>query len=213
MRLACALILLPASALAHPHVFVDATIEVVFDTQNRATGVRIGWTYDDLFSLMIVEDRGLDPDYDSVLTAEAKAQLAGFDMEWDASFPGDTYALLGDVPLVLSRPSDFTASFEGSKITSTHLRTFAEPVVVGATPLLVQVYDPGFYTSYAIVGQPVLTGSTDCSVQVFEPDREAADAIFLAAVEEMAGSTDVEGDFPAIGAAYAEEARVTCAAP
>jgi ABC-type uncharacterized transport system substrate-binding protein len=213
MRLAFALLLLPAPALAHPHVFVDASVEVVFDAQNRATGLRIGWTYDDLFSLMIIEDRGLDPDYDSVLTDDAKAQLAGFDMQWDAGFPGDTYALLGDAPLSLSGPSEFTARFEGGKITSTHLRMFDEPVVIATDPLLVQVYDPGFYTSYAIVGQPVLTGALGCAAQVFEPDRAAADAIYLAEIEEMAGSADVEGDFPAIGAAYAEEARITCAAP
>jgi ABC-type uncharacterized transport system substrate-binding protein len=213
MRLIIALLALPLPAMAHPHVFVDASIEVIFDSENRATALRIGWTYDDLFSLMIVEDRGLDPDYDAVLTDEASAQLAGFDMQWDAGFPGDTYALLGDAPLPLSRPSDFSASFADGKITSTHLRTFAEPIAIGPDTLLVQVYDPSFYTSYAIVGQPVLTGTTACTAQVFEPDRAAADAIYLAAIAEMAGSADVEGDFPAIGAAYAEEARVTCAAP
>jgi ABC-type uncharacterized transport system substrate-binding protein len=76
MRLAFALLLLPAPALAHPHVFVDASVEVVFDAQNRATGLRIGWTYDDLFSLMIVEDRGLDPDYDSVQGAACRVRHA-----------------------------------------------------------------------------------------------------------------------------------------
>jgi len=213
IRLILALLALPAPALAHPHVFVDARIEVIFDTQNRATGLRIGWTYDDLFSLMIIEDRGLDPDYDAVLTDAAKAQLSGFDMQWDAGFAGDTYALLGAMPLPLSRPSDFTASFDDGKITSTHLRMFGAPVVIGTTSLIVQVYDPSFYTSYAVAGQPVLTGTTACTAAVFEPDRAAADAIYLAAIAEMAGSADVEGDFPAIGAAYAEEARVTCTAP
>ena len=69
----------PTGAVAHPHVFIDATIEVIFDDKGLAEGVRIGWTYDEYFSLLIIEDRGLDPDYDNVLTPEAEAKLAGFD--------------------------------------------------------------------------------------------------------------------------------------
>jgi polyphosphate kinase len=197
-------------ALAHPHVFVDATIEVIFDDQGRASALRIGWTYDDLFSMMIVEDRGLDPDYDGILTADAVAQLSGFDMQWDPGFPGDTYPLLDGQPLPLGPPQDWTASHDGVRITSTHVRPFVTPVAVGATPLVVQVYDPTFYSAYLIAGTPVLTGGAACTVQVFEPDRAAADEILMAAIAEMAGSADMEGDFPAVGAAYAEEARVTC---
>ena len=212
MRLALALFLLPTTAIAHPHVFVDATVEVIFDDQNRVTGLRIGWTYDDLFSLMIIEDRGLDPDYDNILTDDAKAQLAGFDMQWDAGYPGDTYALMGDNALVLSGPSEFTGSFADGKITSTHLRTFDPPVVIGADPLVIQVYDPTYYSSYAIMGLPTLTGATGCTAQVFEPDAAVAEAIYLEAVGQMDAQMLETGGFPEIGAAYAVEARVTCGA-
>lgn len=209
--IACLVAILAAQpALAHPHVFIDATIEVIFDAQGRAEALRIGWTYDDLFSMMIVEDRALDPDYDGVLADDAVAQLAGFDMQWDPDFPGDTYPLLDGQPLALGRPEGWTASHDGTRITSTHVRRFETPITIGATPLIVQVYDPSFYTSYVIVGTPVLTGGEGCTVQVFEPDRAAADEILMAAVAEMAGSADMEGEFPAVGAAYAEEARVTC---
>ena len=63
-------------ALAHPHIFIDTTIEVLLDDQNRAIAVRIGWTYDSLYSLSIIADRGLDADWDGALTdAEAKAPI------------------------------------------------------------------------------------------------------------------------------------------
>jgi ABC-type uncharacterized transport system substrate-binding protein len=211
MRFALPLLLFPCAASAHPHVFVDATIEVIFDDQNRATGLRIGWTYDDLFSLMIIEDRGLDPDYDNVLTDAATAQLAGFDMQWDVGYPGDTYALMAGQPLVLSGPSEFTGSYADGKITSTHLRIFATPVEIGADPLVVQVYDPTYYSSYTIIGTPVLTGAVGCTGVVVEPDTAVAESIYLEAVAKMAGTDD--GNFPAIGAAYAMEARITCSAP
>lgn len=204
---------LPTMASTHPHVFIDATVEVIFDAEGRAEALRIGWTYDEFFSMLIIEDRNLDPDYDTVLTPAAEAQLAGFDMQWDADFPGDTYALMDGKALALSRPEGFSASYGDGKITSTHLRRFDVPVVVADVPLTVQVYDPGFYTAYAIVGKTTLTGRDDCTAQVFEPNRDAADQALLAALAEVSADVDIEMTYPAIGAAYAEESRITCANP
>lgn len=205
----CTALAAPA-AQAHPHIFIDTGLEVIFDDQARATAVRVTWTYDDFYSLLMIEDRKLDADHDGKLTPEEEAALSGFDMNWDADYQGDLFVLAGDFQVPLSRPSDWTASYADGRITSTHLRTFTEPLAPGA-PLVIQVYDPGYYTAYYIAGQPVLTGAGDrCTVQVFEPDREAADARLMAAIEEMGASGDLEMDFPAIGEAYSEEARVTC---
>ena len=71
--LAVPLALLAAPLLAHPHVFVDATVEVLTDA-GAVTGVRLVWSYDDFFSLMLTEDLGVDTDGDLILTdAEAAA--------------------------------------------------------------------------------------------------------------------------------------------
>ncbi len=202
-----------APAVGHPHVFIDAKIEVILNAENSATGVRISWTYDDLYSLYVVGDMGLDLDWDGKLTADEEARLAGFDMNWELGFPGDTYALLADRELALSRPQDWSASYAEGKITSTHLRTFDVPVPVGAEPLIVQVYDPGFYTAYAIAFDPVLTGGTGCEAVAYEPDLDAADEALKAALAEYSADVDLEADFPAVGKNYSEEVRVTCAAP
>ena len=201
----------PVGAMAHPHVFIDATIEVLFDAEGRAEALRIGWTYDSLFSMTYVAEQGFDADFDGVLSAEEEAALAGFDMGWHEDFAGDTYVLIGERPIGLSRPAEATAAYRNGNLVSTHLRRLDEPVAPGAEPLVVQVYDPSFYTSYLIAETPVLTGREGCSVTVYEPDREAADARLEAALAELAGSADAESEFPAIGSAYAEEARITCA--
>jgi ABC-type uncharacterized transport system substrate-binding protein len=200
-------------ALAHPHIWIDTKIEIVINDRNEATGVRISWTYDDLYSLYVVGDMGLDPDWDGVLTPEEGTRLSGFDMNWDADFAGDTYALQGEVALELSRPEAWTADYAGGKITSTHLRQFAAPVPVGGEPLVVQVYDPGYYVAYSIPFDPVVTGGNGCVAQVFVPDLGAADEALKAALSEYTPDVDLEAEFPAIGANYAEEVQVTCAAP
>jgi ABC-type uncharacterized transport system substrate-binding protein len=200
-------------ALAHPHVWIDTKIEVILNDRNEATGVRVSWTYDDLYSLYVVGDMGLDPDWDGKLTPEEEARLSGFDMKWDPEFPGDTYVLQGEAPLALSRPKDWTAGYADGKITSTHLRSFDAPVPIGDTPLIVQVYDPGYYVAYAIPFDPVVTGGTGCTAQIFQPDIDEAEEQLLAALSEYTPDVDLEAEFPAVGAQFAEEVRVTCAAP
>ena len=207
------LILAAGPVLAHPHVWIETRIEVILDSTNQATGLRISWTYDDLYSLYIVGDLGLDPDWDGKLTPEETAKLSGFDMKWDAGFAGDTYALMGGAALPLSPPADWTASYAGGKITSTHLRAFDAPVPVAGDPLIVQAYDPGYYVAYSIPSGPMVTGGTGCSAQVFVPDLGKAEQTLLDALSEYTPDVDLEAEFPAVGANFAEEVRVTCAAP
>lgn len=206
-----ALILTPLPLHAHPHIFVDATIEVIFNAEGKVEALRLGWTYDDLISLTLVTERGLDPDFDGVLTEAELAEINGFDMAWQEGFLGDTYALLDEMPLALSGPTDWTVAYADGKLSSTHLRRLDVPVEVTEGPLLVQAYDPGYYTAYAVTGATA-TGRDDCTVEIFEPDREAADQILQDALAEYSGGDAAEASFPAVGSAYAEEARVTCAA-
>jgi polyphosphate kinase len=213
-RLALSFLCLAAGpALAHPHVWIDTRVEVILNERNEATSLRISWTYDDLYSLYIVGDMGLDPDWDGTLTPEEEAKLKGFDMEWIEGFEGDTYALMAGAPLKLSGPRDWTAGYAEGKITSIHVRDFAAPVAVAGEPLVIQVYDPGYYTAYSIPFDPVITGGTGCSAKVFVPDLDAADAALQEALKEYTPDVDLEAEFPAIGANYAEEVRLTCAAP
>lgn len=212
-RLIATLMMAPVPALAHPHAWIDAKVEVILNDANQATAVRITWVYDNLYSLYVVSDRGMDVDWDGKLTPEEEVALSGFDMDWDEGFPGDTYALLGDAALPLSRPEDWTATYVDERVTTTHLRSFDAPVALGDLPLIVQLYDPGYYVAYAIPYDPVVTGGVGCSAQVFVPDLDEAAAELQAALSEYTPDIDLEAEFPAIGAAYAEEVRVTCPAP
>ncbi len=200
---------LAAPAGAHPHVFIDAGVELRFDGAGRLDAVRVVWVYDDLTSLMILADRGLDPDGDGALTAAEAAALSGFDMQWDAGFAGDTYLLQGDQPMALGRPQDWTAAVVGGRIITTHLRRLDTPVAPAAVPIVVQVYDPGYYTAYAIAADPVIRGRDGCVAEVYGPDLDAAQEALQAAMKELSG-LDLEQGFPAVGQNYAEEVRLTC---
>ena len=211
--LTLALTLLAAPALAHPHMFLDTSVDVLFNDAGQAASVRITWVYDDLSSLQYIADRALDMDGDGALTPAEKASLTGFDMNWDPGFPGDSYALVGGADQGLSRPRDYTADYQDGKIITTHIRDLPAPLPldIGQT-LTLQVYDPGFYAAYTLQSAALEYGGTAraCAAQIWEPDRDGADEALLAALAEYTADEDVEADFPAIGAAYAEEVRVTC---
>jgi ABC-type uncharacterized transport system substrate-binding protein len=207
------LMLTAAPALAHPHIFIDTRIEVIVNDRNEATALRIGWTYDDLYALLIFGDLALDPDGDGILTPEEEASLNGFDMQWIEGFEGDTYVLKDGQPLAISGPRDWTASWADGKLSSTHYRDLVVPVPVADVPLVIQAYDPGYYVYHAILPPAVVTGGTGCSAQVFEADLNAADAALQEALAEYAPGADLEGQFPAVGAKFSDEVRVTCTAP
>ena len=211
--LALLLLLSPAPALAHPHIFIDTRYEVLLNDRNEATALRIGWTYDDLYALLIFGDLALDPDGDGVLTPEEEASLNGFDMQWIEGFEGDTYVLMDGQPLAISGPRDWTASWADGKLSSTHIRDLVTPVPVADVPLVIQAYDPGYYVAHVILPPAVVTGGAGCSAQVFEADLDAADSALQEALAEYAPGADVEGQFPAVGAKFSDEVRVTCAAP
>lgn len=208
MRLALAvagMVALAGPAGAHPHVFMETVLEVIRDDAGRAVSLRVTWTYDPFFSLVLITERGLDPDGDGALTEAETAALQGFDMNWDPGFPGDTYAFAGDRAVALSGPRDGVARYEGGQIVSSHVRDLAEPV---AGLLVVKNYDPTYYTEYTI--REVL--AEGCATEIIAPDLTAAERELQAALAEIPADADVEMGFPEVGAVFAQEVRVTCAA-
>ena len=197
-------------ACAHPHVFIDTRVEVIFDKAGKASQVRIAWTYDDFYSLSMLADQGYDMDGDGKLTEDELYRLSGFDMHWQAGYPGDTYALFGDTPLKLGPPHDYTAEFTDGKLISTHLRDIEPAIDPVAKPLVVRSYDPSYYVEYTITDPPQVTGREGCKVALVEPDLTAADTQLQEALSKYSADMDVEVDYPAVGAAFADEVRVQC---
>lgn len=201
------------AAAAHPHVFVDAGVELQFDAAGLLQAVRIVWVYDDFTSLMILADRNLDPGPQDRLDAAALAALTGFDMNWVEGFEGDSRLLAGDAAVPLGPPERPTADYVQGRIVTSHIRRLAEPVDPAAAPVVLKLYDPTYYTAYTIAAAPVVAGRGDCTAEVWGPDLGAASAQLEAALAELAGAGgDAEADFPPLGAAFAEEVRLTCPA-
>lgn len=211
--LALMLSLLPLAAAAHPHVYIDASLGLVYDGEGQLTGVEVTWSYDELYSLLIIEDLGLDPDGDGMLEPDEQARLAGFDGDWEPGFDGRLYLAAEARRIALDGPQGFTADYRDGRVISRHLRPLSAPLPGGA-PLSVQVYDPEFYVDFTLLDTTRLIGRSDCRT-LFEPgDPAAAPEAYRQAVEmalqDGSGAAEAELVTVDIGAAGAERLAVVC---
>jgi ABC-type uncharacterized transport system substrate-binding protein len=203
-------------ALAHPHVFIDTGIEIGFDEAGRIAAVQVVWVYDEFYSLMAIADYGLDPGFTGTLTEPERTELAEIYSNWQPGYEGDLYPVRDGTPLSLSAPFDFSADYREGRIVITHRRTLETPVRPVEGPVVFKVYDPTYYTAYTIAAPPQLRGAEACSADVILPDFSYAAEQLQAAMSEMLAGAgdefDLEEDFPPVGADFAEEVHVTCAA-
>ena len=201
--------LAPLPAAAHPHVFIGTGLTLVLDEANRLAAIRVTWSYDELYSLLVLEERALDPDYDGALTPEELASLNGFDMAWIEGFPGDTYAAAEGAPLVLGPPTDYVTTIEEGRIVTTHTRTVAG--APDAADVSVKAYDPTFYTAYEISRGVTVEGGSGCTAEVIPADLDAAYTLLEELLYGPRSGEWNEETFPEVGEAFADEVRLTCA--
>jgi len=203
-----------APALAHPHIFIDTGLEIVFDDEGRLAAVQVVWVHDEFYSMMAIDDYGLDPEFTGTITDEGRRELAEIYSGWVEGYEGDLYPLLGGEALKLTGPLDVTADYREGRMIIVHRRAFEDRVDLAGAQMVFRVYDPTYYTAYTVAVDPVIRGRDDCVAEIHGPDLEAANARLMAALEEMedADFDDWEaiGSFPEVGEEFAEEVRLIC---
>ena len=200
-----AVVAAPIGAAAHPHVFVETGLRIDIDAAGMVQGVEVRWTYDELFTMLTFEDRGLDSDYDGTLNPQEIAFLTGFDLNWIEGFEGDLYVSSASEQIALGAPVGRGLSVDGAKITSVHYRPLAQPVQ--ADGLLLMAFDPTYYTAYDLTGGAAIEGP--CAANVSPPDLDAA----YSRLEELLYATPTsvaEDRFPEVGEIFAARVRLTC---
>lgn len=190
------------SAAAHPHIFIDTELTLISDQDGAIVGVEVAWTYDELTSLLVLEDMALDPDYDGALTDEELARLNGFDLKWIEGYQGDLYASSGGIALELGQPEGRGVAVDAGKITSRHYRSLS--AADGA--LVLKAYDPTYYTAYDLLGR--VNVPETCRVTITPADLDRAFTL----VEEAlyANPPQDDDEFPEVGEAFADTVVIAC---
>ncbi|WP_226624409.1 DUF1007 family protein [Alloyangia pacifica] len=206
LRLGAALAALmsASAALAHPHVFADVGLALALDADRQVTSVEVTWRYDDFFSLLILEDMGLDPDGDGLLTPDELTALERFDLDnWYEGFEGDLYMYSGGAKLALGAPEFVSVSIDAGRITSVHRRSVQPAPADG---LVIEPYDPTYYIAFE-ASLPI-TLPAPCRATVHAPDLDAAAQKMQAELAQIPEDQFLEIE---PGRDFADRIEVTCA--
>lgn len=200
----CLTLAVPLAAHAHPHVFVDTGLTLILDDSRNVTAVEVTWKYDDLYSLLIMQDMGLDEDADGILTDDEMAQIEGWDMKWMEGYQGDLYLTGPDGrAIALAGPEPIATEVEEARLLSRHRRTLSEPVP--AADLVLRAYDPEFYTAYDLtLGVSV---PEPCTKEISTPDQDEA---YAEAQELMSAFPEDAENVPLLGHVFAETVTIQC---
>ena len=220
---ACAIAALtaPAPAAAHPHIFIDADLVMVFDAGGRLSAIKVAWEYDEFYSLSMIAEYGLDPDRSGSPDPELLAAFAGKDVAWDEGFPGDMTVMQGGAPVALGPVRHFPPRWENGRIITSHSRTLAQPLEVSAqNPVTVRVYDPEYFVAYDTPRDAAIQGADHCSVSREAPDagREMIPAGDEQALLTALAAIDRDGDslglmqMEDVGIIFADRFVVSCGA-
>lgn len=197
----------PTAPAAHPHIFVDAGLRLVVEG-GRVTAVEVTWLYDELYTLILLEDYGLDPDFDMMLTEAEVTATLGFDLNWSHGFEGGLVMRRGGFALELGAPEPVSLALIGEgQLRTTHRRAVVDPG--GAGVLLAQVYDPEFYVAFEMIGEMVVEGAS-CVPELRRADLDAAYEGLEAAMDAIGGAVAAEDNFPQVGGLFADSVVFEC---
>ena len=206
--LAVLLALTGAPALAHPHVFIEAGLTLWVDAGGVLQAVGVEWVYDELTSLLAIEDLGLDRDNDGILTGEERAVLDALAGDWGEDFNGDLLVRAGGAVLPLSGPEDARGDLRDGRVVFSHTR-----LVTGAAPgrVTVAAFDPTYYIYYELRPAPVLIGPPGCAITVEPADFSAAQRAWDQALSLLTEDQQMnEDNLPLLGEAFADTLVLTC---
>jgi ABC-type uncharacterized transport system substrate-binding protein len=204
---------LVTAAAAHPHVWATVRSEIVFGPDNRITGIRHAWTFDEFYTAMAVQ--GLDTNGDGTYSKEELQPLAQVNVESLNEFDYFTFARFGDdgKMLPLKPPVDYWIEYDNTVLTLHFTLPLETPVDPQGKEVVVDVFDPSYFVAFGFATEaPVKVAGTPtpgCGVEVKQPDAETmaeAKALTEAFFSELGPGSN-------FGSQFAQTVIVKCATP
>lgn len=168
-----ALLLAPAAANAHPHIFVEARLEIVAGDNGQIAELRNVWRFDEVFSSSVLLDFDknsnlkLDPDELKAVGKTVRQSLADFDYYTNMTDNGKH--------IEVSPPDVINVDFKNNQLLMFFAVKPATPMPLKGT-LSFGVYDPSLYTSidFATDKDLVMIGNgfKACKHEVVRPDPD-----------------------------------------
>src|SRR6185295_5668741 len=112
-------------AAAHPHVFIDNTVTFVF-TGDKITGLRLLWTFDEVFSETLLED--FDTDRDGSFSAAEIAKIKKTSLPSLKQFDYFVHLWVDGKPFKSFDATDLMVTHKGDSVSYDMQITLATPL-------------------------------------------------------------------------------------
>jgi ABC-type uncharacterized transport system substrate-binding protein len=154
LQAALCLAAMTAPAAAHPHVFIDYAATVLCQN-DKVVGVRLAWTFDEMYSASLYQDYTSHPNGPLTPADIAKLNKEAFQDAAEEHFFTDI--VFNGKALPVTRATDFSASYDGRKMTYRFTVPLDLTPMPGANTLDVDSFDTEFYIDYELVKRHPVT--------------------------------------------------------
>ncbi|MFK7901892.1 MAG: DUF1007 family protein [Nitratireductor sp.] len=173
-----ALTLPSTTAFAHPHVFIEANLELHRDDDGNAKELRHVWKFDEIFSSSIVLD--FDKNGDDALSVEELDEVASTIKTNLKDFEYFTFAKLNDAEVKLELPKHFFADYQDGQLILIAAMDFKKPHVIKGQKFSVAVSDPSYYVAVEFMDEKSIeiSGGKNAGACTSEIERPDFDALY-----------------------------------
>jgi ABC-type uncharacterized transport system substrate-binding protein len=166
---------LTGAAAAHPHVWVTARAQVVFNAQGEIEAIRNAWVFDEMYSAFATQGLGKDG---QLLSKDELAPLAKTNVESLAEFDYFTYAKAANQKIEFGAPADYSLEQRQDKLVVLRFTLPLKSPASAARAFSFQVYDPTYFVAFEMEkDDPVgMTGAPKgCSINILGTKPLAVD--------------------------------------
>jgi ABC-type uncharacterized transport system substrate-binding protein len=155
-----------APASAHPHVWVTAHEDVIFQPDGKIAAIRNSWVFDDMYSAFAVQGLAKDG---QLATREQLAPLAKTNVESLAEFGYFTFAKNAGAKIDFGPPRDYSLEERPDKLVQLSFTVPLKDPIVPGRAFTFSVYDPTFFVDFSLAKtSPVslISAPKGCSIGV-----------------------------------------------
>ena len=168
--------LIPCSLLSHPHVFIDYTVNFVFD-QNELTGVETQWIFDEMYSSILIQDYDANKDGKfsdrEIITIK---QDAFSNLE---NYNYFIYLSINSENFKVKSIENFSVDVYDNKVIYSFFIPWVVPATLSYKKIEICMYDETYYVDLLPLGDDPVRftneGSIDYKVKVFEDTKTSRD--------------------------------------
>ncbi|MFD2236419.1 DUF1007 family protein [Aureimonas populi] len=198
-------------ALAHPHVFAEARMEIVGTPEGRLASVRNIWRMDELFSSSVLFD--FDRNRDGRLDEEELDAIGAVVRESLAEWGFYTFVEIAGREVKMRAPDQIRTLYQEGQLLMFFEMAADEEIDLKATPATFSVFDDSFFVAFDFAGEgafQLLDMPGNCAMAVDVPDPDAAAQEWMAEISMLGPDQSIPEDGVEWGSILSTRARVTC---